>query len=94
MAGRAMVSRPRWRQRPLLGGRADHQAPGPARAVRAAVPVRDHVEPAVPAYARRRRHIDHLPHSALGFVPDEIRQNLGNGWHALHARIQRVAEQK
>ena len=33
-------------------------------------------------------------HSALGFVPDEVRQNLGNGWHALHARIQRVAEQK
>lgn len=33
-------------------------------------------------------------HSALGFVPDEVRKNLGNGWHALHARIQRVAEQK
>jgi hypothetical protein len=31
-------------------------------------------------------------HSALGFVPDEVRQNLGNGWHALHARVQRVAE--
>jgi hypothetical protein len=33
-------------------------------------------------------------HSALGFVPDEVRKNLGNGWHALHARIQRVAERK
>jgi hypothetical protein len=33
-------------------------------------------------------------HSALGFVPDEVRQNLGNGWHALHARVQRVAERK
>jgi hypothetical protein len=33
-------------------------------------------------------------HSALGFVPDEVRQNLGKGWHALHARVQRLAEQK
>jgi hypothetical protein len=33
-------------------------------------------------------------HSALGFVPDEVRNNLGQGWHALHARIQRVAERK
>jgi uncharacterized protein YndB with AHSA1/START domain len=33
-------------------------------------------------------------HSALGFVPDEVRKNLGTGWRALHARVQRVAEQK
>jgi uncharacterized protein YndB with AHSA1/START domain len=33
-------------------------------------------------------------HSALGFVPDEVRKNLGTGWRALHARVQRVAERK
>lgn len=33
-------------------------------------------------------------HSALGFVPDEIRTNVGSGWGVLHARIRRVAEQK
>ena len=33
-------------------------------------------------------------HSALGFVPDEVRKNLGTGWRALHARVQRVAGQK
>ena len=33
-------------------------------------------------------------HSALGFVPDDVRQNLGKGWRALHERVQRVAERK
>ena len=33
-------------------------------------------------------------HSALGFVPDDVRKNLGTGWHVLHARVQRAAEQK
>jgi hypothetical protein len=33
-------------------------------------------------------------HSALGFVPDEVRQKLGSGWNVLHARVQRVAAQK
>ena len=33
-------------------------------------------------------------HSALGFVPDEIRKNVGAGWSVLHARVRRVAEQK
>jgi uncharacterized protein YndB with AHSA1/START domain len=33
-------------------------------------------------------------HSALGFVPDDVRKNLGTGWRALHARVQRVAERK
>ena len=31
-------------------------------------------------------------HSALGFVPDDVRNGLGNGWTALHARVRRVAE--
>ena len=33
-------------------------------------------------------------HSALGFVPDDIRQNVGAGWGVLHARVKRIAEQK
>jgi hypothetical protein len=33
-------------------------------------------------------------HSALGFVPDDVRRNLGKGWNALHARVQRIAERK
>jgi hypothetical protein len=33
-------------------------------------------------------------HSALGFVPDEFRQNLGRGWGALNQRIQRKAAHK
>jgi uncharacterized protein YndB with AHSA1/START domain len=33
-------------------------------------------------------------HAALGFVPDEIRKNLGRGWSFMHERIQRVAAQK
>ena len=33
-------------------------------------------------------------HSALGFVPDEFRQNVGSGWSVLHARVRRIAEQK
>jgi uncharacterized protein YndB with AHSA1/START domain len=33
-------------------------------------------------------------HSALGFVPDEVRQNLGTGWSVLHERVRRVAERK
>ena len=33
-------------------------------------------------------------HSALGFVPDEIRKNVGTGWGMLHARVRRIAEQK
>ena len=33
-------------------------------------------------------------HSALGFVPDDVRKNLGTGWRALHERVQRVAERK
>ena len=33
-------------------------------------------------------------HSALGFVPDDVRKNLGTGWHVLHARVQRAAEQR
>jgi hypothetical protein len=33
-------------------------------------------------------------HSALGFVPDEVRKGLSNGWGALHARVQRIAESK
>ena len=33
-------------------------------------------------------------HSAFGFVPDEIRKNVGAGWSVLHARVRRIAEQK
>ena len=33
-------------------------------------------------------------HSALGFVPDEVRKDLGTGWSKLHDRVRRVAEQK
>ena len=32
-------------------------------------------------------------HSALGFVPDEVRKGLTNGWAALHARVRRLADQ-
>lgn len=32
-------------------------------------------------------------HSALGFVPDEYRQGLSQGWTALHERVRRRAEQ-
>jgi hypothetical protein len=31
-------------------------------------------------------------HSALGFIPDDLRQGLTQGWTALHQRIQRRAE--
>ena len=31
-------------------------------------------------------------HSAMGFVPDEFRQGMPKGWHALHERIRRRAE--
>jgi hypothetical protein len=33
-------------------------------------------------------------HTALGFVPDDVRKNLGSGWNALHARVQRLAAKK
>ena len=33
-------------------------------------------------------------HSALGFVPDDFRKNVGSGWSVLHERVRRVAEQK
>ena len=33
-------------------------------------------------------------HSALGFVPDEFRENVGHGWAKLHARVQRAAQLK
>ena len=33
-------------------------------------------------------------HSALGFVPDDFRQNVGSGWSVLNSRIRSVAEQK
>lgn len=33
-------------------------------------------------------------HSAFGFVPDDVRKNVGSGWGALHARIRRLAESK
>ena len=33
-------------------------------------------------------------HSALGFVPDEVRTGLSSGWTVLHERVRRVAEQK
>jgi hypothetical protein len=32
-------------------------------------------------------------HSALGFVPDDVRKGLSNGWKVLHARVRRLAEQ-
>jgi uncharacterized protein YndB with AHSA1/START domain len=31
-------------------------------------------------------------HSALGFIPDEVRQGLSEGWAPLHERIRRMAE--
>ena len=33
-------------------------------------------------------------HSALGFVPDEVRTGLTSGWTVLHERVRRVAGQK
>lgn len=33
-------------------------------------------------------------HSALGFIPDEFRTNVGRGWSVLHERVRRVAERK
>lgn len=33
-------------------------------------------------------------HSAFGFVPDEVRNNVGSGWSVLHQRVQRIAERK
>jgi len=33
-------------------------------------------------------------HTALGFVPDDFRRNVGAGWGVLHARVKRLAEQK
>jgi hypothetical protein len=30
-------------------------------------------------------------HSALGFVPDDVQRNLGNGWAVLHERVRRIA---
>jgi uncharacterized protein YndB with AHSA1/START domain len=33
-------------------------------------------------------------HSALGFVPEEVRKNVGRGWSALHERVQKLAPQK
>lgn len=32
-------------------------------------------------------------HSALGFVPDDVRKDVGSGWGVLHARVRRLAEQ-
>jgi hypothetical protein len=33
-------------------------------------------------------------HSALGLVPDEVRQGLTKGWKPLHDRVKRSAESK
>jgi hypothetical protein len=33
-------------------------------------------------------------HSALGFVPDDVRRNLGTGWSVLHERVRRLAERR
>jgi hypothetical protein len=33
-------------------------------------------------------------HSALGFVPDEFRKNVGRGWSVLHQRVARIAAGK
>ena len=33
-------------------------------------------------------------HSALGFVPDEVRKGLSHGWNVLHDRVRRIAEHK
>jgi uncharacterized protein YndB with AHSA1/START domain len=30
-------------------------------------------------------------HTALGFVPDEVRRHMGVGWSAMHDRVRRVA---
>jgi hypothetical protein len=31
-------------------------------------------------------------HSALGFVPDDVRHRMGPGWAVLHERVRRLAE--
>jgi hypothetical protein len=33
-------------------------------------------------------------HSALGFVPDEVRKNVGSGWGVMHERVRRLAQQR
>jgi uncharacterized protein YndB with AHSA1/START domain len=33
-------------------------------------------------------------HTALGFIPDDVRQNIGKGWGSMNERIKRVAESK
>ena len=33
-------------------------------------------------------------HSALGFVPDEVRRNVGSGWGVMHERVRRLAQQR
>lgn len=33
-------------------------------------------------------------HSALGFVPDQVRSGLSSGWSVLHERVRRIASQK
>jgi uncharacterized protein YndB with AHSA1/START domain len=33
-------------------------------------------------------------HAALGFVPDDVRKGLSNGWSVLNARVRRIAEGK
>jgi hypothetical protein len=33
-------------------------------------------------------------HSALGFVPDDVRKGLSNGWSVLNLRVRRIAEQQ
>jgi len=33
-------------------------------------------------------------HTALGFVPDEVRGHMGTGWKAMHDRVKRVAAGK
>jgi hypothetical protein len=31
-------------------------------------------------------------HTALGFIPDEVRKGMTSGWHELHERVLRAAE--
>jgi uncharacterized protein YndB with AHSA1/START domain len=33
-------------------------------------------------------------HTALGFVPDDVRHHMGTGWKAMHDRVKRVAAGK
>jgi len=33
-------------------------------------------------------------HSALGFIQDEHRANVGKGWSHIHARLRAIAEAK